>query len=502
MKRATLAIGNIVMTAAIGAMIFGPSMVVAQTKPPETAAPADAPQATEDIIYMSDGRVLHGQIISETRTQVVFQLIDTVSNSSAKMTIAMEDVATIERDVPLSGAEAEHAAAATTDKPAATTEATEPKQEARTYGALRASADAKDIPSFYILPIKGQMGTDVNVAIYEKVKKDIVANKPDVLILQVECRDTEDALYSTVGKEEEGLADMDEYRKIVNLFHDDPDLRPIRQVVWITDSVGVASILAMSWKDIYMQPAARLGGMVAAKDQTGFDGWADEDVRGKMTAAFMAWIKGFLLSGGYSYELADAMVQPKFSLSATWHGREVKWSLNTDGEYVVDSKDKKTAEFRAKTAEDFCISKGTAETIEDLALLLGYREFRVLDSNGQKMVEGYIEDWRRSFDNVQTWMKDYQQYLGWASGDETLQWLGKAKGRLEQVLSAMEQYKAVEIRCGRDLGLRKLNVIVMIEQLKEKIRALKDRPSGGAGGGGAGGGGGRIGSGGGGGRGR
>jgi hypothetical protein len=39
--------------------------------PPAIAGPADEEAGTEDILYMVDGRVLHGQILEETRLEVV-----------------------------------------------------------------------------------------------------------------------------------------------------------------------------------------------------------------------------------------------------------------------------------------------------------------------------------------------------------------------------------------------------------------------------------------------
>ena len=59
---------------------------------------------TEDILYITDGRVLHGQIISETEDEVVFNItVNREANLFAKMTFSMADIDSIERDVALDG---------------------------------------------------------------------------------------------------------------------------------------------------------------------------------------------------------------------------------------------------------------------------------------------------------------------------------------------------------------------------------------------------------------
>jgi hypothetical protein len=352
---------------------------------------------------------------------------------------------------------------------------------------LRGASDATHLPGIYVVLMKGQMGTDVNRQVYEDVKADILEHQPDLIVIRMDCKDNEDRLYSDMSKFEEGLAEFDEYRELVNLFRD--DLRDFRQVMWVHDSVGFSSPIALAWDELYMGPTARLGNMRVAFDKTNADRSSDDDFRGKMSAAVMSWVKGFLEYGGYDLKLADAMIIKEHKLSATWRGRDVIWSLNDSGEYPVDSSDENTAQFRAKTAEDFGISKGTAETLDDLALILGYREFRVIEGRGEEIVESYIEDWRRLFDQTKTWFDDYQQHLGWAGGEDTIKWLGRAKSDLQRIVNAMNRYKAVEIRWQMERGLNKFWFETEIEKLKERIRGIQQGRRAGGGGSGRGGGG-------------
>jgi hypothetical protein len=445
-----------------------------------TAYAAPVLEETEDILVMTDGRQLHGKILEEKGDAIVFQLVHKSSSIKTTVTYLLEEIAEIHRDVPLETDEAADERPTRT-KRRATSRPDEDDEPKRTYGAHRAHVDAS-APSFYIVPMRGQMGTDVHTDVYEKMLDDIHEQKPDIIVIEMDCKDSEDMLYSMIGREEMGRADFDEFRELVNLFRD--DLREYRQVVWIKDSVGVSSAVALVWDELYMTPSARLAGLVSARNQTGFDRWSDDDVRGKMTAAFMSWVKGFLEYGGYSLVLADAMVQPKYSLSGTWKGREVIWSLDTKGEYIVDSSDEHTTNFRAKHAEDLCISDGTAENLDDLALLLGIREYRKLDSESVRIFDKYVEDWRRAFENCRTWYLEYDQFRGWATGEDTLKYLGQAKNRLEKILAAMDRYAAVETRVASDYGFQRFQLETEIELIKERIRALRQANRRGGGGGG------------------
>jgi hypothetical protein len=455
------------------------AILIAFMAAPAAAVPSDD---TEDILHMVDGRELHGHIIEEKGDKIVFELVMRGSSIRTKVTYLISEIEDIERDVPLdadAAGESDAAKSKTRSRIGATSRPDKDDEPVVTYGARRSDSSDESLPSFYVVPMKGQMGTDVHTDVYRDMVDDIRAHDPDILVIEMECRDNADMLYSLIGREEQGLADFDEFRKLINLFKD--ELGDVRQVMWVRDSVGVSSVVALVWDEMYMHPDARLGGLVALQ-QIGFEKWSDDDVRGKMTAAFMSWIKGFLEYGGYSLVLADAMVRPKFSLSGTWKGREVVWTLDTAGDYVVDNDEQKTAEFRAKSAEDLCISSGTVENLDDLALLLGFREYRVLDGKGESSFEKYTENWRRTLKNCETWLQDYEQFMGWANGEDAVKYLGQAKGRLEKVVAAMERYSAVETRLRMEHGVQKFDLITTIEQLKEQLRGMRQSRRGGRGG--------------------
>jgi hypothetical protein len=461
-----------VAVAAVALTVAGPNMALAGQDQP----------ASEDILFMVDGRELHGQIISETDDAVVFQLVHEALGLKTKVTLYRSDIARIERDVPL---KVEASVDARPTRGPATGSDTE--QEAR-YGRSRLVGNDLDVTTVYVIPMRGQMGTDIHKSIYEEVIEDIKQVQPDVIIFELDSKDYPDLMIPQVEdpRDTRGILMIDEYRDMVSAFKD--DLSHIRQVVWIKDSVGFSSMIALAWEELYMAPEARLAGLRSVIDTTGADKWSDPDVRAKMSAAIGAFVKAFLEYGGYGTELADAMLWPEVVLSASFKGREVVWSPTGVGEFVVDNDEEKTVDFKSKVAEDLLISDGTVESLDDLAFLLGYREYREVGEAGQKLVEDYVERWQRVYDQTQQWWADYYQHQSWAGGAETLKWLGRAKRDLEQIIRAMERYRAVEIRWQRDQGVTKFALETEVEKMTEQIRALK-RGRGAAGGVGGGGGG-------------
>lgn len=466
--RLIIALELMVLAGLISGAILTPSIA---------AAAAD----TEDVVYLSDGRVLHGRVISQSSSELVFEWVDKrgTSVSKIKLTLDMEKVLRVERDVAMTPAKP--AASANPAAPGATVAATD------ALASGDSAASTAHVAKIYKVVMSGQMGTDVYSDPYREIVEDIKQIKPDVIVIEMDCKDSEDRLYSTITKEERGLAGkFDDFRTLVNLFHD--DLAGFRQVVWIKDSVGMSTTVALSWPELYMKSSARLGGLVAARDQTGFDKWQDEDVRGKMTAAFMSWMKSFLEYGGYPLVLADAMVRPEFDLSASFKGRAVKWDLSTDGDFVVDRDKDHTANFSARMAENVLLSDGTVDELADLAFLLGFEEYEVVGAKGEEVVKKYKEDWRRSFKKSEEDLLDFEQFMKYAGGDDAAKWLGKAKGALVDILASMNRYGAVELRMRTDHGVAKLDVQVRIEQINEQLRQLKNRRGGAGGGRGTGGG--------------
>ena len=65
--------------------------------------------------------------------------------------------------------------------------------------------------------------------------------------------------------------------------------------MWVEDSVGIASLFALSWPEMYMGEDARLWGLEMLSKMAG--GWSDADVASKMLNAWVGIGNGFLQKG-------------------------------------------------------------------------------------------------------------------------------------------------------------------------------------------------------------
>lgn len=339
------------------------------------------------------------------------------------------------------------------------------------------AVDSRVVPEVYVIPLKGQMGTDIHPSIYEEIVEDVSKENPDIIVFELESADINKIDYlSDDDRREYGSRDIGQYRGLVKMLRE--ELGNARQVMWVTDSVGFSSLVALAWEDIYINSNGRLGGLVRMMELTQHP---DEEVRRKFREAVIGIGNGFLETGGRPRELGLAMMRPEMALSVSFKGRDMVWDNDTNGHWVVDGSSKRTASFPAQLAEDTGIAEGTADTLDDLVFLLGYREY-VNNESGKKIVDDYRENWRRTFERCGEWYMDYQQQLGWATGEDTVKYLGAAKNSLEKILAAMRKYPAIELRVRMEFGVSALDLEVEIEKIKEQLRGLKGSQRRGSGG--------------------
>ncbi len=433
-------------------------------------------QGQQATVYLADGRTLKGMILKETDRYILFEYQPEGLSFSAQMELQKSDIVKIERTGPAP----ESQVVTPTAESSASTAPTNSDAAAATDGS---------VASFYVVPIRGQMNTDIRAEVYEDIAKEIEAlpSKPDVIIFKLNSEDRGETLRAKMMGDfdpmEYSMLNMDDSEALLRHFRIGP-LRDIRQVVWVEDAVGTSSLLAMGWDEIYMMPEARLGGMIEVLKQSGAWGWSDSQVRAKMMAAWLGHAIAHFEYGGHSLELAEAMLDPTYVLTATWNGRQVDWKLNKPGEYVVDGTPLGTTQFTAKSAEDFCLSSGTAGTLDDLALLLNYREFEEYDGQAKTTVDAYIEDWRKVLAVTEDLWVEYQDLRAWATGNDTLKYLGQARTVLVKILRNMKKFEAVQIRLARSIGITPQYLEDQIAIIDEQLKQLRQNQGGGAGGGG------------------
>lgn len=341
-------------------------------------------------------------------------------------------------------------------------------------------------PKVYVFPLIGQMGTDISEPIFKKLIDDAKKQKPDIIVLKLKSADIDRINHLRNDNPVEfGLVNkMTEYRDMMKSVHD--ELRDIPQVMWVEDSVGVSGLAALAWDRMYMFSDARLGGLYQFKEMVEAQ-WDDDDVRSKMVAAWTGIMKGLTQLGNNPDILADALIFSERTLSVNFEGRGAKWINDTSGSWVVDSSADLPLNLSASVAEDILLSDGSADTLDDLMFLLGYREYTAIDS-GEKLGKQFTEDWRKAMKNIFTWMEEA------AETEDSVQGLGKRKSLYEKVVAAFKAYPFIEARreCAQQ-GINRPAIEGAIDDIKKELQRLREaeKENGGSGGGGGGGGNGR-----------
>ena len=434
-----------------------------------------------DQLIFKDGRIIEGEVLEETETQVRFMVI--VAGIKGEQVYNKADILAIERGV----GESDDA-----DGGVVGDEADAP--EAPVYGEPMDGA-----PGVYMLELKGLFGRDIAPTPIRRAIKDAVQYRPQYLIIVVD-----NAWENQIGQ---ALAD-DEAAAFDQLFQTE-EMEPIftkelpemlgyepEIVVWVRNAMGGAAFLPFNFDTIYFSSEGRMGGIGRLEQIFGSAGTVR--TREKQFSLRLGHARGMAVRGGYDTRLIEAMARTQYVLSYRIEGGKavmVESMPNTDlGEVLLTDdgqgenqdniqelarglgNDNLTLD--AETAEILGVSKGTVDDIDDLLYELE------IDRN-HKMIEGradrLMERWGRELESAERSLRDL-----WKRYNETVvqgEYRERTTARATQmqllmkIKSLLEKYDEVySVRMLRlPPGLPPVNVL---EMLHEQIRQeqMKDRP--------------------------
>jgi alpha-ketoglutarate-dependent taurine dioxygenase len=367
-------------------------------------------------------------------------------------------------------------------KPAATKGGTPAKAAPKPADATTAEAPAG--PRVYVAPFKGIWGLDIHPELCQRFVDDIKAKKPDLIVFTLDSQDLKEGFYTAERNEDgTGFFDDDSQRRMLKLL--DEELRGTPTMMWVQDSWGFSTLLALAFKDMYMKPGARLDGLGRIAERYSVE---DPQVLAKFREAVVAIANGFLEVGGYDIKIGEAMMRPELKLSASWKGRDLVWTQDADGTWVVDGSEKGVAAFTADTAEDLGLADGSASDLGELMFLRGYREYQLVPSEqdpamgaGERIGADWTKAWNRAFDQAEQLWTEAQSKLGLDAGKFT----DLAKRNYEKIVDILEKNDAayVKWRMTRHPDLNQLKD--QIERWKQeqiaRNKAKKDNQGGGGG---------------------
>ena len=224
-----------------------------------------------------------------------------------------------------------------------------------------------------IIPMQGQMTTDIRAGLYEGLVDRIKEADPDLIIVELLSRDRVNNFAYLMGygdRYEFNPFDAEDLVDITEVFG--VELRKFKQVAWVQDSSGSSTVLSLSWPTMYMSRGAFLRSTMQVSDFNNIDA---EDTRGKIREFRVIHTKAVAEFGDRSYALVRAFVDPDIACSGSWKGKKVEWEESTVGDYVIDPGVDQMPTLTATQATEVAISEGIVKNIKDVLLAQGIREF-------------------------------------------------------------------------------------------------------------------------------
>ena len=285
----------------------------------------------------------------------------------------------------------------------------------------------------YVVPVRGQVGTDIRKEAFEDIIADIKATGPDLVILHVDSHDRKniddeivDIMKETGGV---GSADMSypALKPMAELRKEFLDeIGDIPQIVYVEDAMSCASLLALSWSDMYIDPEADFGGAVTVWAWMAAPVVKDTQKYGKYLEAIMGDVRGLVQYGGWDTlereNLIHAMVTPEEVATMTWRGREAVWYRDNKGDFPVDTTSEvdfsagldgflaATVNLSGSEAEQLLIADGTASPdsfVKDILAQRGHRRYRLVGQDHTDRIEKYRLNWRAAADRAR---KNFMEY--------------------------------------------------------------------------------------------
>jgi hypothetical protein len=381
----------------------------------------------DDKVTLTDGRVITGQITRELEGYVWIRVSS--GGIVREEMLRPDQIRSIERDAP--AAKAEAAAPAARPEP-------------------RARPAASGTPRAAVLTL-GEGGDKDMVGIYmtaETLRRAIPLLEADgVSVLVLRIKSGGGALL-----EIQRLSDLIEF-----------ELKPkFRTVAWIDSAISAAAMTAHCLNEIYFTSQGNYGAC------TGWFG-ALQAVKGRELEEVLYMMEKISARGGHHPAIMRAMqvsADPEEfralnvsgapgALSATINpDGTVSWFADTtSGQHVLNPKGNvNILTFNAAEAERFKFSRGTADTLEDLARLMGFTELEWVGervpgiiwpvSKAERLQMDFRDKTYRDQIAVQSYWVAYQQAIAVARAqqdrNERGRFVGKARQELNKIKSMMK----------------------------------------------------------------
>ena len=309
-------------------------------------------------VTLNDGTVLQGEVVREGDAFLILKVM--VGEVVKQEFIRKSDISSIIRDAPEASA---------TDEAVADTGPVVMKGE---------KDDAQAIPEgaskIAFVSLEEMVGPYFNTQALMR-SMDILNNlpeeeQPDIVVLRVKS----------------GGGALFELRQLVPYIRDQIETR-YRTVAWIEDAISAAAMTAWVVDELYMMRKAAIGGCTGYRMMPG----GAEAMEGPELEEVLMWMERVSTWGNKSPEVMRAMqVYATLSADIDENGK-VTWHLNDSGEYMI-SPENEVLTMHSYEAEKFGVSKGTADTKDELASALGCVEWVEVGTDADELMAEFREN--------------------------------------------------------------------------------------------------------------
>lgn len=230
-----------------------------------------------------------------------------------------------------------------------------------------------------------------------------------------------------------------EVQKISDVIHNEFKPR-FRTVGWIDTAISAAAMSAHCIEEIYFTSRGNYGAC------TGFYGSLDRPVEGFELELALAQMERISARGGYDPRIMRSMqIQDPLSATITPEGEVRYFSDATSGDIIVN-REKDILTFNAVSAERVKFSRGTADTLADLASLMRVPEIEWVGkrvaglpwpvAESEKIQIEFRKKTKEDETRTREYFTDFERNMQVAAGlprEERGPFIGKAERALDQI---------------------------------------------------------------------
>lgn len=391
---------------------------------PALAFQQDDKAPAQDTLILANGTVLTGKIVSETASTLTLE--SSRGGISSTTQFQKSEILEIKRAAKSDAPKAPAGTPAArplgiVESPATRPAAPAPQEDPRS-----------DTPKVYLVPLEGTFGEQITQTPMREAMRDAQRQGADVIIFRLNNRWSDELGLQRLPDDTANFDEIFRAEDITPVLSDELLTEwqtPPRVVIWVDQAMAGAALLPLVVPEIYFTSNGRMGGL--GNLQFLFESTGDATVRQKQYSLRLAHAEGWANKGGYPVELVRAMASFDYVLSYRLEGgRPVFFNrmpegpgeilLTDDGAENTPRADTNSQRVRgegndfltlnARLARDLSVSRGTADSLDDLLLQMGLsRSATVIKDRGERIMQRWSTNLDNAKDQIVRLLEEYNE---------------------------------------------------------------------------------------------